>query len=382
MPTTTEDLLIPVNDSETLRETVAYVVRQARDAGSESGRKPVVHFIYPIRWRPIKGTDVVQGNAPELLDKVRLWAREDLGEEVPDGDLPIRIVTETIGADRYLFSPADFASALYEYARAHNIQQVILDPEYRPGGTAPLLRPLKADLETSGLTVEEAPIERVTRRTPVASAATISKFGLVFGVSYLFYLIIGGTLDTFNLATGALVAGLSAAIFAGITAERRPVFSRLLGQSLRLLIYGTYLFWEIAKANLSVAYIILHPDLPIDPKMRQFDGAVWGEYSVTTLANSITLTPGTLTVDVRRDSFYIHTLTQDARDGLEEGSLERAVRFVFSGREAMRIPTPKERGSVRDPESAPTRRGFGESIAEFSEYDETEKPEQPEGWEE
>jgi multicomponent Na+:H+ antiporter subunit E len=232
------------------------------------------------------------------------------------------------------------------------------------------------------VTVEEAPIERVTRRTPVASAATISKLGLVFGVSYLFYLILGGTLDTFNLATGALVGGLSAAIFAGITAERTPVFSTLLGRSLRLLIYLPYLLWEIAKANLSVAYIILHPDLPIDPKMRQFDGAVWGEYSVTTLANSITLTPGTLTVDVRRDSFYIHTLTQDARDGLEEGSLERAVRFVFSGREAMRIPSPEERGSVRNPESAPARPGFGESSTEFSESDETETSDRSEGWEE
>lgn len=382
MTTNNQDFLIPVNQSETLRETVAYAVRQARDASSANGRKPVVHFVYPIRWRPLKGADVVHGNAPELLDKVRLWAREDLGEEVPDGDLPIRIVTETIGADRYLFSPADFASVLYEYARAHNIQQAILDPEYRPGGTAPLLRPLKADLETSGVTVEEAPIERVTRRTPVASAATISKLGLVFGVSYLFYLILGGTLDTFNLATGALVGGLSAAIFAGITAERTPVFSTLFGRSLRLLIYLPYLLWEIAKANLSVAYIILHPDLPIDPKMRQFDGAVWGEYSVTTLANSITLTPGTLTVDVRRDSFYIHTLTQDARDGLEEGSLERAVRFVFSGREAMRIPSPEVRGSVRNPESAPARPGFGESITEFSEYDETETSDRSEGWEE
>lgn len=382
MSTTTPDFLIPVNESETLRKTVAYAVRQARDAGSASGRKPVVHFVYPIRWRPMKGTDVVPGNATELLDKVRLWAREDLEEDVADEDLPIRIVTETIGEDRYLFSPADFASVLYEYARAHTIKQVILDPEYRPGGTAPLLRPLKADLKTSGLSVEEAPIDRVTRRTPVASAATISKLGLVFGVSYLFYLIIGGSLDSFNLATGALVSGLSAAIFAGITAERTPIFSRLLGRSLRLLIYGPYLLWEIAKANLSVAYIILHPDLPIDPEMRQFDAAVWGEYSVTTLANSITLTPGTLTVDVRRDSFYIHTLTQNARDGLDEGALERAVRFVFSGREAMQIPSPEERGSVQNPESAPVRRGLRESIAEFTDRNEIDVPEQPEGWDE
>lgn len=382
MQPTTGDFLVPVADSETLRNTVAHAVRQARETGGKSGRRPVVHFVYPIRWRPIQGTDVVPGNAAELLDKVRVWAREDLEEGVSGGELPVRIETETIGEDRYLFSPADFATVLFEYAEAHGLEQVILDPEYSPGGTAPLLRPLKADLETSGLSVTEAPSTRVTRRTPVASSATISKLGLIFGTSFGFYLILGGTLDTFNLVTGALVGGLSAGIFAGIAAERPPVLRTLFRRIGRLLIYFPYLLWEIAKANISVAYIILHPDLPIDPEMRRFEAAVWGDFSVTTLANSITLTPGTLTVDVRRDSFYIHTLTQDARDGLNDGALERAVRFVFDGRESMRIPSPAERGSVEDPETAAVRQGLREAMVKFRNAEQIRVPERPEGWEE
>jgi len=65
---------------------------------------------------------------------------------------------------------------------------------------------------------------------------------------------------------------------------------------------------------------------------------------VTTLANSITLTPGTLTVSVTDRAFTIHSLTAGARADLFDGGLERAVRFVFYGRESMAIATPRERG--------------------------------------
>ncbi len=377
------DILVPVGESETFRNTVAHVVREAQEKSEEGESKPTVHFVYPVRWRPIQGVEVVPGDSQAFLDSIRLWAREDLEEEgIPAEQPTIEIVTEQIGQDQYLFSPADYVSVIYEYAMAHDIDRVVLDPEYSPGGSVPLMPPLVAGLETSGLTVEEAPVERVTRRSPVSSRATIAKAGLVFGVSYGFYLLVGGTLDVFNVATGALVAGLSMAIFAGITVEQRPVFRTLIPQLGRLLVYFPYLFWEIAKANLSVAYIILHPNLPIDPKMRRFEAALWGEYSVTTLANSITLTPGTLTVDVRRDSFYIHTLTQSARDGLDDGALERAVRFVFYGRTAMKIPTPAERESISVPEPVDTRRARREEISRFKGDGQIHVPERPEWWEE
>jgi multicomponent Na+:H+ antiporter subunit E len=86
--------------------------------------------------------------------------------------------------------------------------------------------------------------------------------------------------------------------------------------------------------------------MPIEPSVVRFRAAVWGGLPVTTLANSITLTPGTLTVDVGPEGLEIHTLTGDARDGLAGGSLERAVRFVFYGRGGARIPTPTERESI------------------------------------
>jgi multicomponent Na+:H+ antiporter subunit E len=101
---------------------------------------------------------------------------------------------------------------------------------------------------------------------------------------------------------------------------------------------------------MAIAYVVLHPDLPIDPEMVEFDAAVWSALPVTTLANSITLTPGTLTVDVSRQHFTVHTLTGSSRDDLFSGALERAVRFVFYGRAAARIPSPVERQEMEQDE--------------------------------
>jgi len=96
--------------------------------------------------------------------------------------------------------------------------------------------------------------------------------------------------------------------------------------------------------------------------MEEFSPAVPLGLPVTSLANSITLTPGTVTVDVRERHFHVHALTQSARDGIYEGGLERAIRFVFFGRAAARIPSPRERGQTQDhPRENPES---GESAAE------------------
>jgi multicomponent Na+:H+ antiporter subunit E len=160
--------------------------------------------------------------------------------------------------------------------------------------------------------------------------------------------LLAGSIATFELVTGAISAGIVATALWGISLTT-PVQPVRTGKQLgRFALYVPYLLYEIAKANVEIAYVVLHPDLPIDPEMVEFDAAVWSALPVTTLANSITLTPGTLTVDVSRQHFTVHTLTGNAREGLFAGTLERAVRFVFYGRAAARIPSPLERRRRED----------------------------------
>jgi multicomponent Na+:H+ antiporter subunit E len=356
-------ILVPVGESSTFRNTVAYAVREARSGAEAGNGRATVHFVSPARGRTEDG-ELGDDAAVDLLDRAVVWAREDLDydeDRDPDDDGPeVTIETAVIGADRYLFSPGDYADVVVEYAEEFDLDRVVVDPEFQPGGNAPMLLPFERELARSSLSVEEAPVERRTARVPLVSRTTLSKGVATFGATYAFYLLIAGSATPFNLATGALTAFLAAAGFSSVSFVTSPSPRRTGLRIARMLLFVPYLVWEITKANLSIAYIILHPSLPIDPEMQRYRAAVWGGLPVTTLGNSITLTPGTLTVDVGGSGLDIHTLTEGARDDLAAGGLERAVRFVFYGRSAARVPTPTERGSISAIDG--TEPGEGESV--------------------
>lgn len=330
-------LLVPVGSSETLRNTVAYAVRTAIDREAAA-----VHFVAPVEWRDVgAATDPERAEIQDLLDRVAVWADEDIADE------ELRIETAIVGEDTYLHSPDDFARVLAEYANRYAIDEVVVDPAYRPGGNVPLLQPMEIDLIRRGFTVEEAPVETPVRRQPIVGPGSVAQFGTVFVISFVFYQLLAGFSvfppSTFDLATGVISAGIVAIGLQRVMLSRPPNLRRLFWQVLRLGLFVPYLVYEIIKSNIYVTYLILHPKLPIDPRSTRMRVALAGGTALTTLANSITLTPGTLTVRTDGRDLYVHTLFGGARDGLFAGSLERAVRFVFYGRGSAAIANPKER---------------------------------------
>ena len=340
-------LLVPVTESATLRSTVEYAVHQATEHATETSSAATVHFVYPVSERLTYNAETDETRTAEtLLERVSVWAEEDRGENVE----AVTFETAMIGTREYLFSPSDYADILARYARDHDLEFVVFDPGFNPLGTTPLLPPLENEVRRAGVEVEEAPVQRERRRPRLVRRGTLAQYLALFGASYVFYLLLAGSLATFELVTGAISAGIVATALWGIslTTPLQPV--RTGKQFARFVLYVPYLLYEIVKANLTIAYVVLHPDLPIDPEMVEFDAAVWSALPVTTLANSITLTPGTLTVDVSRRHFTVHTLTRESREGLFSGTLERAVRFVFYGRAATRIPSPLERRQTEDEE--------------------------------
>lgn len=343
-------MLVPVGDSVTVRNTVAYAVREAADSQADGAQRPAVHFVFPVSWQRRDLSTGGTGEARELLDRVDTWVSEDLGRE--NGELPVEVTTAVVGDDEYLFSPRDYADVILQYARTHDLEHVVLDPEFKPGANAPLITPLTAELDLAGdVTYEEAPVERPVRgRRLLGRGIDVRAFAAVFALTFGFYQLLGGFAGTFDYVTGAISAALVAAVLSGITFDQSIRPGRAAGTAVRWIVYVPYLIWEITKANLQVAYIVLHPSLPIDPSVERFRPAVPVGLPVTTLANSITLTPGTVTVDVRGREFHVHALTRSARDGLYDGALERAVRFAFFGRDAARIPSPRERRKQEQPQ--------------------------------
>ncbi len=95
-----------------------------------------------------------------------------------------------------------------------------------------------------------------------------------------------------------------------------------------ILGYWIWLAKEIAVANYAVARVILDPKLPISPVMVRVKATQKTDVGRVIHANSITLTPGTVSVELEGDEILVHALTQELADGTMEGSIDRRVTAV------------------------------------------------------
>lgn len=92
-----------------------------------------------------------------------------------------------------------------------------------------------------------------------------------------------------------------------------------------ILFYWPWLFVEIVKANIDVVKRILNPSLNISPTLFTLKASQHSDLGKVLYANSITLTPGTVTLAIEGDQFLVHALSEDAAKDLEEGGMDRKV---------------------------------------------------------
>lgn len=146
----------------------------------------------------------------------------------------------------------------------------------------------------------------------------------VFIVMYGVWILLSGQLTAMHLGAG-LVCSLIVTYLAvrkGIAdAEGHPV--QLLGTA---FVYWPWLGWQIVLANLDVLWRVWHPRLPISPRMVKVPNRIKNDLTKVIYANSITLTPGTVTVSVDKDHFLVHSLTEEGVRSLLTGEMEKRVR--------------------------------------------------------
>ncbi len=99
----------------------------------------------------------------------------------------------------------------------------------------------------------------------------------------------------------------------------------------RFWVYFPWLMKEIFIANVNVARVILNPKLPISPVVTHFRASQESDLGKTIYANSITLTPGTITTSIQGQDLEIHALTLKDIDGREEDQMDHRVSWVESG---------------------------------------------------
>lgn len=99
----------------------------------------------------------------------------------------------------------------------------------------------------------------------------------------------------------------------------------------RLIGYWGWLFKEIVKSSIEVARVVIDPRLPASPQVVTLEATSKEPVVETILANSITLTPGTLSLDVHGGVITVHALTKEGADALLEGEMDRRVAALVKG---------------------------------------------------
>ena len=180
----------------------------------------------------------------------------------------------------------------------------------------------------------QTPREKNTSTTNRLSALRTKWLSFTFILSFLIlfalWILLSGRFDGFHLAMGVFSSAFVATISGDLMfASRKP--SGIFGLWLRLAGYVPWLVYQIFLANLHVMYLVFHPKMMdlINPKIIEFDSRLKGDYARMLFANSITLTPGTITVDVKAlGGFSVHCIDDPSGDSLP-GKMEEKIIAVF-----------------------------------------------------
>ncbi len=151
-------------------------------------------------------------------------------------------------------------------------------------------------------------------------------------VLFVFWLLLSGHYTPFLVVSGAIASlfiGWLGSVLGYADEEGHPIELVLRG-----LLYWPWLIKEAIKSAFEVSAIVVNPSLPISPQLLRVKTSQKTSVGVTTYANSITLTPGTITVEVNRreNEFLVHALTKAGADGLVAGEMDRRVTRMEGGR--------------------------------------------------
>ena len=145
---------------------------------------------------------------------------------------------------------------------------------------------------------------------------------LALGLAAVWFLLSGHT-DPLLLGLGVVSVVVTVALAWRMDVtdqESHPVLA-----GMRYVAFWPWLAWEIFKANIDVAKRILSPAKPISPTCFRVTASQKTVLGRVVYANAITLTPGTVTIDVRGSEFEVHALASETADDLQSGRMDQRV---------------------------------------------------------
>lgn len=164
----------------------------------------------------------------------------------------------------------------------------------------------------------------------------ITSITIQFVILYVFWLVLSGHFQLKYMLIGAVLVGvvtyLTNDLFYAALQQGASLYaavSNIFRQIWRFLLYIPWLLSRIVMANVQVAMIVLNPKMPVAPALLVFKTTMLKGMARVTLANSITLTPGTITADLAKDTYVIHTIQPPLAGELVEPVMQNKVAHVY-----------------------------------------------------
>ena len=147
---------------------------------------------------------------------------------------------------------------------------------------------------------------------------------------FVFWMFITASFSLRNIVLGLAASLLVTLVVRYVFRIRLPEDITPLFLLVRFPVFLMVLAWDVIKANINLAYILIRPRLLIDPTIVRFKSELQGDFRNTVLGDSITVTPGTLTLDAQGDELLVHCLTASHKKGLlYDRHCERLVLWLF-----------------------------------------------------
>ena len=166
---------------------------------------------------------------------------------------------------------------------------------------------------------------------------------LIFALLMATWLAFSGLFDVFHISLGVLSSAFVTWISSDLLFDDRSsrVIARVV-QGVRLACYFSWMIWQIVLSNINILRLTLYPGgiREVQPRIVKLNVSLKSDFEKFLLANSITLTPGTITVKILGNDYYVHAISEHAAKGLD-GEMERRIAAIFAEKPAGSPSTEK-----------------------------------------
>ncbi|MAB75579.1 MAG: cation transporter [Verrucomicrobiales bacterium] len=182
------------------------------------------------------------------------------------------------------------------------------------------------------MSMSVAHIGTASRHILMAQSTSNTKFYriFVFVLLMVIWVVLSGFFDVFHLSLGLISCAIVVWLSSDLLFENRHHRLNVrIKQAFGLFAYSIWMIGQIILSNIYVLRLALGSTEKLEPQIVRYKCSLNTDFQRFLLANSITLTPGTVTIKIIGDTYYVHAISDETANGLD-GTMERRIKKVFA----------------------------------------------------